>query len=396
VTAKETAMTVSQNSAKSQVGFGLVEIMVGMVISMLAVLVIMQVFALFEGQKRGVTGTSDAQTNGALALYTVERDIHMAGYGVNLPSVLGCTVNASYDGAAPVAPSPVASPFKLTPVVITKGANGLPDTVQVLYSSKANFSIPARITTDHPPQAVNFFLNTTLGIAPSDMMIAYEAGKDCTLIQVTGIPNGNVQIHHSNASSPWNPPGGQNIFPAGGYSTNGLLFDLGTLIIHSYSIGADSSLQLTAFSSSDNTLGSQPLFPDIVNLKAQYGFDTRGSQPDIQVDRWSDTMIDADGSGTLGDAGDIQRIYAVRMAIVARSGLIEKPAADGTCSLYSGAHPQLQKPSWTAADSNGALQTTTIDVSHNPDGSVNTSWQCYRYKTFEALMPMRNLIWSQT
>lgn len=377
-------------------GFGIVEIMVGMAISMAAVLAIMQVFGLFEGQKRTATGSSDAQTNGGLALYTVERDIRMAGYGFSMPAALGCAVNSSYNSAAPVAPSPLAAPFKLTPITITKGANGLPDAVQVLYSSKANFSVPARVTTDHPPQADNFFLNTTIGIAPGDLMIAYEPGKDCTLVQVTDIPNGNVQIHHSNGKSPWDPPGGQNIFPPGGYTTNASMFDLGTLVIHSYSIDANSSLQLSDFSSSDNTVSNQALFPNIVSLKAQYGFDTRTAPPDIQVTRWSDTMIDADGSGTVGDAGDIQRVYAVRMVIVARSALMEKPGANGSCSFYSGTNPQFKAPAWTAADASGALQTATIDVSHNPDGTTNANWQCYRYKTFETIIPLRNLIWSQT
>ena len=44
-------------------GFSLVEIMIGMVIGMLGIIVMMQIFALSEGQKRTTTGGGDAQNN---------------------------------------------------------------------------------------------------------------------------------------------------------------------------------------------------------------------------------------------------------------------------------------------------------------------------------------------
>ncbi|HEY5863197.1 MAG TPA: prepilin-type N-terminal cleavage/methylation domain-containing protein, partial [Casimicrobiaceae bacterium] len=42
-------------------GFTLVEILVGVVIALIAILVIYQVFSAAEGIKRNTTGTSDAQ-----------------------------------------------------------------------------------------------------------------------------------------------------------------------------------------------------------------------------------------------------------------------------------------------------------------------------------------------
>jgi len=114
----------------------------------------------------------------------------------------------------------------LAPISITNGAGNLPDTIQVLASNKGSWSIPARITTDHPATATNFFINTTLGMSEGDLLIAFEEGKDCTMLQITGIPSGNIQIHHQN-TSPWNPPGGLNIFrlaataPAHRYSISG-------------------------------------------------------------------------------------------------------------------------------------------------------------------------------
>jgi type IV pilus assembly protein PilW len=57
--------------------------MVAMVIGMIGIIIMMQVFASAEGQKRTTTGTGDAQSNGAMAIYTLQRDIREAGYGFN-------------------------------------------------------------------------------------------------------------------------------------------------------------------------------------------------------------------------------------------------------------------------------------------------------------------------
>ena len=72
---------------------------------------------------------------------------------------------------------------------------------------------------------------------------------------------------------------------------------------------------------------------------------------------------------------DWKQVLAVRLAVVARSALAEKPtviggACDATTAL----------PTWSGG---------TLDVSADPN------WNCYRYKVFETTIPLRNLIWQQ-
>lgn len=386
-------------------GFSLVEIMVGIAIGLLGVLVMMQVSVIFEGQKRTTTTGSDALTNGMTTLYSVEQDVRRAGYGLGVTGALGCPVKKSFQNG------PV-SDFKLTPITITDGVGGLPDKIQILASSKGGWSVPNTITTNHPLQATNIFLNTTLGIAVGDMMVLYEAGAlNCTLIQATSIPNGNVQVLHqarqnSSSGSDWNPPSGGDIYPSGGFSVGATAINLGSLIDHTYSIGTAGpsfNLLLTDYSTSTNSPTNQIVASDIVNLQAQYGFDARiGPQTDAQVTRWSAAMLDADGNGIVGNSGDLARIYAVRMAVVARSALKEKPnPATGVCDITiatATTNPAraANNPTWTAANpTTGALETTAIDVSRNPDGTANSAWQCYRYKVFETVIPLRNLLWRE-
>lgn len=67
----------------TQKGFSLVDVMVGMVISLIGVVIIFQVFETSESRKRTATSGGEAQTNGAIAMFTLERALREAGYGVN-------------------------------------------------------------------------------------------------------------------------------------------------------------------------------------------------------------------------------------------------------------------------------------------------------------------------
>ncbi|HQT27133.1 MAG TPA: prepilin-type N-terminal cleavage/methylation domain-containing protein, partial [Burkholderiales bacterium] len=67
---------------KGQKGFSIVEILVGLVIGMLALLAIFQTLALFENQRRTTSSGANMQQNGLSALYTLEQDIRLGGYGL--------------------------------------------------------------------------------------------------------------------------------------------------------------------------------------------------------------------------------------------------------------------------------------------------------------------------
>ncbi len=70
-------------------GFTLVEIMVAMVIGMLGIIIMMQMFSVFEAQKRTTTSGDDAQNAGAIAMYGMQQNIQQAGYcfSVTQPSL---------------------------------------------------------------------------------------------------------------------------------------------------------------------------------------------------------------------------------------------------------------------------------------------------------------------
>ena len=118
----------SCRAGRAQLGFTLVELMVGIVIGLLTTLAVTQVMVQSEGYKRTTTSGADAQINGALALATLQRAIMPAGYGFGaLPVSLGCPLSANFNGAA------IAGfPANLAPLVITQGGTSTTISVRVV------------------------------------------------------------------------------------------------------------------------------------------------------------------------------------------------------------------------------------------------------------------------
>jgi hypothetical protein len=75
-------MHKSKTPSTAARGFTLVEILVGLVLGMLAIIIMYQVLATFEGQRRTTVGGADAQSAGHLSMYMMEREVRLAGLGL--------------------------------------------------------------------------------------------------------------------------------------------------------------------------------------------------------------------------------------------------------------------------------------------------------------------------
>jgi len=87
-------------TSRREAGMSLVELMVGMAIGLIGIVIITHLYLTNEDYKRSTAGAGTAQTNGAIALYTMERDLRMAGYGLNHSGALGCSCATA--GCSPV------------------------------------------------------------------------------------------------------------------------------------------------------------------------------------------------------------------------------------------------------------------------------------------------------
>jgi type IV pilus assembly protein PilW len=344
----------------------LIELMIGLLLGLVVVLVTAQVLSFAEGQKRITTGGADAQVNGALGLYTMQREIQMAGYGLVKLSALGCPVAANHATTG-------AFNWPLVPVVITAGASGAPDSVTLMSSSRA-YAVPATLSVNHPITSDRFTLRSALGIAAGDMVIAmpasYSATNWCSAYQVTQIANSNQAVHGT--SSPWNS--GAQVAPAAGYSAGDLLINAGQLVLRTFSIDASYNLQQQTLDLTSGTLQAQALFPQVVYLKALYGKDTD-----------ADGVVDTYDNTTPTTNAGWRQVQAVRIAVVARSSAYQKDEVTSAA------------PKWDVGTVATIAGTTTCGSSKCLDLPISAvaDWKHYRYSVFEVTAPLRNVIWGQ-
>lgn len=106
----------------------------------------------------------------------------------------------------------------------------------------------------------------------------------------------------------------------------------------------------------------------IALLKAEYGTDANGNG-----------MVDA-GEWTQAAPANVRSVLAVRLAVVARSVQPEQHTdAGGVCDTTT------NSPTWIDS------AAVPLNLSGNVGLAATTDeWKCYRYKTFESTVPLRN------
>lgn len=365
-------------------GFGLVEVMVGLGIGMLAMVVVMQVFSQSEGQKRTTTGGADAQSNGAIALYMIERDTRNAGWGMEGGQYSNCASTFTYcDGSAECgggSAGPIDG-FSLMSVQITDGG-AKPDSITAQFFANPNldtFRYPAntklRSTMPQPSSELN--VSSTAGCKDGDLVLVQQAGN-CTLMKVTQVQGQALKIQHNpGADGVYNPPASyqnSNGWPA--YTTGATLSCFAApatapLFQRSYAINSVLRQLLRSDNSVTPATVNEVAAPEIVDMQAQYGIAPANSQA---VNEW----VTASGAWETPNMVDRKRIKAVRVALVARSSQYEKPAPEKACATTT----KEMADKWSAW------------TKFNTD-SYPADWQCYRYKVFETVIPLRNVLWSK-
>lgn len=365
-------------------GFSLVEIMVGLVIGMIAMLVMLEMFRAFEGQKRTTTGGADAQSNGAIALYMIERDVRMAGWGLNASTYSSCNVSYSYcDGSASCGGGTGPLDTVFASALITDGG-AAPDTVTIQFFANPNvdtFRIPTNTTLSGTMPQPSSELNVTSvsGCAVGGLVLVQQGGN-CTLMKITQIQGAALKLQHNpGANGEYNPPANyqnDNGWPA--YTAGARLSCFGAapdgpIFQRTYSVDtANRRLQR-----SDNTvtpvIASENISPEIFDLQAQYGV-AMGAVGSQVITDW----VDASGATwATPTVANWKRVKALRIALVARSSQYEKPDSSGVCTTTTDAMA-AQWSSWA-----------TFDTTNYP-----ADWHCYRYKVFETTVPLRNILWA--
>jgi type IV pilus assembly protein PilW len=386
---------------RSRSGFSIVELMVSVVIGMLAIMFATRLITGGEQTKQSALGGSDAMQNGMLAMFAMTNDANQAGYGLNDPIIVGCDTIFSDDSNYTMASATVggATVHPLAAAVIQSGTNS--DVVSFYSGSSMTGTASVRLLADYTGGTTATIDREPFGFAPKDVIVvAPEAvgTAKCALAQVSGTSAVGAAAPFVNFGE-----GADQRFNSGElgaqYKLNATrMFNLGPgdkLSFHTWSVSSDNFLQLRATDMAGSGATPAIITDNIVSIKAQYGFDTRTGilftpESGIRVMRWSSTMVDADGDGVAGNAGDYQHVAAVRLAVVARSKMPERPSPGATCAATTTALKLF-----AAAEPSGVPAVpVTLDLSGSADAAVD--WTCYRYRVFETIVPIRNAAWRPT
>jgi type IV pilus assembly protein PilW len=357
-----------------------IEIMVGVAIALVTTLVIFQVFANSNASNRSTSAGNEAQISGNLGMFRLERDLKVAGMGfgkaLTAMSITAgvaptpyCTVHAYNAGLVPP-----QFTFPLVHVLITPGAAGVSDQIDVLYGNSESLTFGRRQTASN---TLSTSTQSAVGINQSDLVIVtdFQAGSTtvppahCKLVEITAaavLPSNTVG--HDSANSTRNDPApalADAVIPAG------TLYDLGRIDPNPQ----NQSPSLNRWRIVNNTLQFSNLLGDgavstvaegVVLIRAQYGVD----------DGAAGTAVAGDGivgptEWTSVPPANWSQVLAVRFALLARSGQLEK--AVGTATVTTA------EPAWVGGN---------FDMRAMP-----SDWRNYRYRVYESTVVMRNMIW---
>jgi type IV pilus assembly protein PilW len=386
-------------------GFSLIELMVAMVIGLIGVIIIFQVFEASEGVRRTTSSGGDAQQNGAISLYLMERDLRNAGMGFNDTTFAGCNITGSDTQRAPNAFPTAPATMPLVPVLITPGAAATtPDQLTVAYGSQSQVAASTDLTQAMGAATDALRVRNRYGFRTGDLMLVVDptGAVGCSLMEVTSLPTGLQadQVFHASGSytlangntvtARFNPAAGLGILYGAPATVNAArVFNIGNLydannaglpIYNTYAIVNNSLTVSNAFVVSAGVPTVNPIADNVVHMRAQYGVDDGvggGTAGDGRVDRYINTPP------------NWQYVIAVRLAVVARSALPERPsggagAACDTTTDGTAGTPDL-RPTWS-----GGVFDVSAAVAAPDD------WKCYRYRVFETTVPLRNWIWKSS
>lgn len=362
---------------KNQRGFSLVEIMVGLVIGLLATLVIVNVFSVFEQQKRATTGNSDAQTNGAIALYNLQRDIQLAGFGLPVydttftPYRCGTENNVVAEDATTYDHDndPGTPATGLSPIMLIDGSDGEPDTVAIRTGTTASGGVSVTMRDIETSNTAVVDTNMGCRVGDAALMVSATNNLRCRVARVTAANAGGNRIVFT-----------PNLQPTDNILSGDTIACLGPWNEFRYTVNNNTLTRSGAVDAGVPTADPVPIVSDIVSIQAQYGISV--TPDNNQVTQWVDA---ADGWSEISNVNDRNRIKAVRVAIVARNGLIENSVVSAACSSLTADAPTGVCAWAGTADS----PAPALDLA-----ATDANWARYRYRVYESVIPMRNVIWS--
>lgn len=393
-------------------GFSLVEVLIALVIGMIGMVVMLQVFANFEGQKRTSTSGGDSISSGSISLYSLQRDIQQSGWGINAIQMIGCTLTDAGNILLQGVNSIPLVPVTINPPTATLPAGeGGTDTLLVV-SGTSNSTIEGDLINGSVAIGGTVYpVHTPSAFAVGDYVAAVRADR---VVGACSVQVNRVVSTVTNAGGLGTVTVSTGALAAS--NVNDRLFNLGAApLIRGYAIrkmtaatgvdpnGVDKLTvcdYTTAGTDCTDADNWTPIANSVVSLRAQYRRENQNNAMTGLPDTW-DQSFTTSGVTTFvqpGLGGDPaacaqMRVRAVRLAMVARSSQPERPVKDASNNDV----PVWQSAlTWSGsvtnvADGNSAAAAAAVSISPTSPSATWPMWNDFRYKVFETVVPLRNV-----
>ena len=331
-------------------GFSLIELMIGVVFSMMGLAAVSVMMMNFSKKRSSITETLSAQDNGVMALYRLERDVGQAGYG--LMSLQSCATIAN--GASPS--------FTPWPVQITDGGTGVSDTLAVKGTNPASGVPGTELDTSSGTSmnSVQYNVRSSAGFAINDIVVSTLA---CAMTSVTSTAATSLGYTYGSVLATSSAAGYLAYFGQPGEFFN-----------RQYGI-ATTGLTVADYPA----FTTNTLVDNIVFLKAQYGLASSISGSPATVARWVSGATTLDGTTCVGTSVHPACVVALRVGLVARSASSGPETIDQPNPLP--VLPQIL----SGVTEIGAAVTYSI-----PAGGTTV-----RYRAYSTIIPLKNVIWGR-
>jgi type IV pilus assembly protein PilW len=386
-------------------GVTLVELMVALAIGLVLALVVAVSMLSVGSQFRNVASSSAAQVNAQLALSLIDSHGRTAGAGLyanGQPLCLGFnawrTAGVLSNGA-PLLPARI----------VDGGAATDSDTITFTTSQAVGALSGMPVMNAMANSADAITVSAAGSISDGDVAIVGVPGSTtvpCTLFQVSGAPTasgacgGNAtacNVLSRTASTGVNAPAGTfanepryGFVTAAGVQGPAMVMRLGpSFRQEAFAVMCNTLVQYNAFSDTPTCTssplafagGANALATDVVLMKAQYGISANASS-DV-VTNW----VAASGGWANPSAADSQRIKAIRVVLIARAREPDPTLVTAASCTNASSVANVGPCNFDDAEA------PVIDLSATSVPSGRT-WRNYRYRVHQAVIPLRNVIWS--
>ena len=342
-------------------GFGLVEVMVGLVIALVTMLAVHREVIASETTRRNAQSDAEAQQVAQFALARLSFDVANAGAGI--------VTAARALAACPVTGDFTAMTRPIAVVITSGGAPDVPDSVVLRYAVGNATVLPTRFAAAAPSGAA-FALRTAMGFAAGDQIIVSDRRGACARTTVTatrGPVGGTLDVDHDIIAA--DMPG------------DAIALDIGSAsrtVATRYDVAAG-TLRTTDLQGGD---APNPLVSNVINFKVQYGLDTNG---DGALDTWAEaTAVSGTGDWSTNavlraTAESLARIKALRVGIIVRGEHFDRAATRAF--------------DWVMFDCEAVDKSTCPGrLAGSIPASARGGWH---YRVYETVMPSRNLLWNR-